>query len=264
MKYDPSSIQAMIKAAIEKAELSYETQNFQELARIINDHLDDTILGGRYLYKMYNSSKNAIKANEKEIGLREAYVNLIPQYLGFKSFQDYNRSRVLPIDKTLQRCVGNWYSFARANSGYPYLLVAPVQIKEDAGTIKIEMRGGKRVFTGALKKKNEIIYCSFQNDPEKVLNLVFRMGYSLNPTLLMGVFSGISTGGDPIVGRELLWRSEQDYQNMRPLEVPLLHKSQWPSWIDPRIFHYFNTAEKNCLSGSRGNRFSLDDLDIVD
>lgn len=262
MNYDPITIEILIRDALDHANLSLDTRDFEELTQKVNDVAKDIVIAKRYVYKKFNEARKAIEKDEASIGMRESYVNLIAQYLGHHDFKAYKLFKAQPVDPILQSCLGNWYSIVRANSGMPYLLIAPVEIRESRGSYTMELRGGSRLFKGRVERKREVIYCTLDSDPDKLLNLVFRIGYAHNPALLMGVFSGVSTGGDPIAGRELLLRTEMKYEDMTPIEVPLKREDQWPSWIDKRIFRYFSVLERNCLKASHGVRFSLDDLDI--
>ncbi|MEL6674550.1 MAG: hypothetical protein AAFR61_20235 [Bacteroidota bacterium] len=264
MKIDPKEMKAIIEAAAHQAGLGFGGKDFDELSSLINAAVGRDILGDRYLYAFYKKCELALKQDQKEVGLNENYLNAVLKYLGFLNLKAYRQKAAEQQgDPRLAGLKGNWYSIVRQNSGLPYLLVAPVHIWQEGATFWIKLVGPSAQYVAKLARKENAIFTTFLNDQYKVINLIFHIGGATRPQLLMGVFSGLSTSGDTIAGRELLLRTDHDEAAMNHLRIPLEDPEQWPDWLDGRIFGYFEDHYKNCLKGSRGPTFSLDDLDVV-
>ncbi|MCI4667315.1 MAG: hypothetical protein MRZ79_04075 [Bacteroidia bacterium] len=260
MNYPLNLIKELLDMAFEKAELPKDIKAGKALTYEINKKSGTLELGDRYIYRTLNNIKEIENEGKKQIGCRETYIDLICQYLGYKNFREFSANQGKIEDEILENCIGTWYSISRANSIKPLMLLAPVKIFKEGKNYKILMQGGVNKFEGLVERVKEVIYCSLSSESEKRFNFIMRIGYARNPKLLKGVFNGISSGGDPIAGRELLMRFQKDFQEMKPMELSLEGHDDWPDWLDRRLFDYFQDFNKNCLKASRSARFNLDDL----
>lgn len=225
---------------------------------LMSDVLDDSI-SQRYLDDLYRDVRRKI-ANEIEFTRKSRIrLDLIAQYLKYKNFNQFSLSYNKRFSDLLSACIGNWWSYVRANTG-EFILKAPARIFQDDNKQKIlmELRGGERTFVGELIERGGCMTGFLDSGTEKRLCLVFKLGNSRQIRVAQGIFTGISTSGNPIGGRELLVRElNVEYQYM-----------QWGKYtinddrIDSRILSYFSSPEKNCIQIASVGGFELDDLKI--
>jgi hypothetical protein len=211
-----------------------------------------------YLYrKLYLPS---LKQEKEFVSANVAIINAIAQSIGFDSFSHF----VSAVDSTdspvLRNCMGQWYSYVRCNSGQPYVLRSPVQIHEHRKEIVMELQGPQRKFRGQIKLVGECLHCLLESAQIKKIYLILKIGFSSNPDVLQGIFSGLSTGGDPIAGREVLVRSKLGYGQMSPARIAISELQAARSEEEKRIGNYFSGKENSILKAGTGSTYGLDDL----
>lgn len=213
-----------------------------------------------YLYKQIYQKAQKEKPDET-VGLNPGKVEYIARFAGFTNFNHFAEYLKQPLPTFLDNCEGNWYSYVRCNSGQPYLLKSPVRIARiDTGLI-IELQGKARRFKGKIKYEGQCMYCLLESGEDKNLHLVFKFGSSRDPQVLQGVFSGMSSDGDPIAGREVLVReNELRLRDMKNERLPIhdFLKSKDPG--KRALGTYFREKENNTLKIQRSSTFSFDDL----
>jgi len=184
----------------------------------------------KYLYEnMQLQANKAHERGEEEIKLSKSYLNQIVKYLGYRSIEDYELQKLTKrsINPILETCVGDWYSYVRTNSGAPTILRAPISIYEStehSGALMMRMKGGtgKRDYLGKIRLTEgfNTVHCSLESyRQEKIFHFVLRLGMEHHPKYLKGVFSGISSFGDPIAGKEILIRQKIAYEDMEAKSI---------------------------------------------
>lgn len=223
---------------------------------LMSDVLDDSI-SQRYLDDLYRDVRRKI-SNEIDFTRKSRIrLDLIAQYLRYKNFNQFSLSCNKKFSDLLSACIGNWWSYVRANTG-EFILKAPARIYQDDNGQKIlmELRGDERTFVGELIEWGGCMTGFLDSGTEKRLCLVFKLGNSRQIRVAQGIFSGISTSGNPIGGRELLVRELNiDYEYMKWGRYAMNDER-----IDNRILSYFSNPEKNCLQISSVGGFDLDNI----
>lgn len=214
-------------------------------------------ISARYLYDLYRKMQKKEATDEVAAGRRTHMLDIIAKYLDFDRFSHFESAYDKPISNVVMACVGNWWSYVRANNNSD-ILKAPVKIfyANAMDGMQMELRGQERKFNGRLKEKGNCFSGFIESDTDKRIGLVFRLGATNNINLLQGVFCGLSNSGDPIAGREILVREkEMKYEKMEWSR----HKHN-DEKIDARIRKYFWGYERNCIKVMSINGFNLDDL----
>ncbi len=257
------SLLKLFEAVAEKAQCGLEHADFGFLSEEINRSGSEIYITQRYLYDAFQKSRKASEINQKEVKLNIAYLNEIAKYLTFRDFISFEKSLIEPPHPILEGCSGFWYSYVRCNSGRDDILMSPVRIFREEQKTFFELRSPIRKFRGELKLKGACLSVFLETAPSKVLHLVFQIGFCTTPKVLRGIFSGISTGGNPICGREILVKTEhQSYETMQNQKIHLQKEVNNNSFLDPKIADYFADYDTNYLKISSGSTFDLDDLMI--
>ncbi len=219
---------------------------------------DNEIITRRYLYEVYGESVKRVKEGREYSRRRINLIDIIARYLGYPSFKSYVLSQEVEISAVLTSCVGNWWSYVRANAG-EMIFKAPVRIYQDSVNHKVymELRSRERVFRGEVSEESGCLTTLLESGAGKKLALIFKLGNTRTVELLQGVFCGISSAGDPISGRELLLREkEQKYEEMQWISLDLNDAAE-----DARILSYFSQYAQNCIKIRGVSSFNLNDLD---
>jgi hypothetical protein len=148
---------------------------------------------------------DTIEANftGKADNARNRFKNFIAIVYGnAESFDEYYRKKSIPPNGL----EGEWVGIVRSHNGEE-LYLSEIEINKvanQANDYEVEMRG-KNSFVGTATYRGTCLQMMFDND-KKVLLLSFYISLTENPMVLQGTFSGISSKGFPIAGRELLVR----------------------------------------------------------
>lgn len=254
MAVNTYSVLNLITALSEKLEESTDRAGFEKMSR----ELDEEKVSGRYLADVHKQVQEALDKKKMTIGIRRYKLDHIALFLGFRNFQRFENEYARPPDPVLTACIGNWWSMVRANSG-AYILKAPVSIyrSDDGRQVNMKLRGRQHLFTGTIVFRAGCLFCTLDSEQAKKLFIVFKAGTVKNTLLMQGVFTGISSAGDPIAGRELLVREgklsfeEMSWQKLTTDDAQ----------TDTRICSYFKEYEGNCIKISGASSFDLTDLD---
>lgn len=234
----------LLKLAVKKGNKTWDRFGIIELSALVNDKLPSAAyrpIGNRYLYDtLYLSIQQALKTDRNSISVDRACMDSLAFYIGFQSLDEFIQHESPQLPQSASSILGNWYSVVRCNSGRPDLLLSPVQISmEENQTAYLQLKGPHRMYKGKVKWIGSSISCHLEStDKAKVLHLSFLLGVAKSPKVLTGVFSGVSTGGFPIAGRELLLRTEVPFPELKNLRIPLQGKSPQVE-IPKQILHYF-------------------------
>jgi len=234
--------------------------SFDDIYSKMEEKMGELPFKERYLYKEVHQKLKKLKGANAVIDLNQNNIEHVVKFLGFSNYDQFKKMRSAPAHPILKECVGNWYSYVRCNSGEEYVLISPVKISEEGQEIHIELKGKERNFIGKLKFEGSCVYCLLESKQDKNLHLVFNVGHSKKPNVLQGVFSGMSTAGDPIAGREVLVRRKEkifELKNFRR-SIPEMLKSKLEE--DKIIGMYFKEPAQNILKGGKSSTYELIDL----
>lgn len=209
-----------------------ESMDYQGFGRLEEKLLEAKVnISQKYLYEnMYRQATKAFNDGEKTIGLNKSYVHEIIKHLGYASYSEFERrieQSAKKLDLILESCLGTWYSYVRTNTGEPFILQAPVEIyrHEDEQSVAImSLKGGARVFKGQINLVKElgVMNCSLTSESkDKTIHLVMKLGVFYNPAYIKGVFSGVSSYGEPIAGKEVLIRQDKPIEELVPAKIKI-------------------------------------------
>lgn len=255
MGTSPLLVKQLIEALARAANESLDHRGFE----MMSDHIEKITgqeITRKYLYETYRKVCADIKAGVQEVRNYEEKLDTISKAIGYRRYLDFEKAVTQPVDAQLKPYAGNWWSIVRANAG-AYLLKAPVRLYEDEQQMRIELQGGLHLFKGTVTLRAANLFCTLESGKDKSIQLVMKAGAASDPLLLKGVFSGISTAGDPIAGRKLLLREHDlPFGQMHWKKLPLDDTG-----LDPRIDRYFSHYEKNCIKITQVSTFSMRDLE---
>jgi hypothetical protein len=237
----------------EKTGQPHDHAGFGRMAELI----DSDNISQRYLYDLYKKVNDLHTNGIETTRVRQLYLDDIAKYLGYTGFLQFSVHTHKKISDGLQNCAGNWWSFVRADTGEK-LYKAPVRIFRDAenNTMRMELKGRERVFFGEIIEKAGCLFIYLVSGAEKQLGLVFKIGVTKTINLLQGTFSGMSSAGYPIAGREVLIRETFfDYQSMEWSEVDIQCNE-----LDQRLKAFFSEIKENCIAVKNITGFELNNL----
>lgn len=214
-------------------------------------------ISARYLYDLNREMKKMNPTDEVHEGRRTYKLDTIAKFLGLQNFRHFESSYDKPISDIMLACIGNWWSYVRANNNSD-ILKAPVGISYENAIdrMQMKMKGQERDFKGKLIEKGNCFSGFIESDTDKRIGLIFKLGATNKIDVLQGVFCGLSNSGDPIAGREILIRERKlKFEDMKWSR----HKGNDES-IDARIRKYFSSYEKNCIKVMNVAGFDLEDL----
>lgn len=256
MRYKAADIKKLLEEVALKSGMTLEYASFKEIYSKMEEALGDLPFKEDYLYKRVMPE---IKKQKKIISLNANYVEHLVKYLQFNNYDAFLKAK--PFHPVLENCVGNWYSYVRCNSGQDYVLISPVRIFQEGREINILLKGKVRTFAGKLKFEGSCLYCLLESNEDKNLHLVFNIGFAKIPNVLQGVFSGMSTAGNPIAGREVLIRQEEKFGALQNSRRPIAELVKSNKEIEKLIGLYFSSAERNILKAGMASTYELDDLE---
>jgi hypothetical protein len=246
----------LVEALAKSTGQSKDRHGFTKMSEKIDE---EVYVSPRYLDDLYRNAKKKRDAGIEDTRVSGPHVDAIAQHLKFENFHQFTVSCEQKISPVLKSCIGNWWSYVRANSG-DYVLKAPVKIYMDPilQDIRMELKGKERVFSGPIEEKAGCLSGFIESEKEKRIGLVFKLGSSQEIELLQGVFCGASSSGDPIAGREILVRAHDiSYDEMAWSKHPLYEDE-----LHEKIRKYFMDPGKNCIKIKEVSGFDFNDLDI--
>lgn len=260
MKYKAVDIMRLLQEVAMKAEMTLEYASFKEIYSKMEEELKALPFKEDYLYKRVYFEVRKMKKATDEVRLNANYIEHIAKYLDYSNYDQFKKMQHQTFYADLEKCLGGWYSYVRCNSGQEYVLISPVRIFKEGREIFLFLKGKERAFTGRLKLEGNCIYCLLESKQDKNLHLVFKYGFASTPNVLQGVFSGMSTAGDPIAGREVLIRQKVKYNVLEN------HRRSIDEMINSRLEEeniigmYFKDPLQNILKGGSASTFDLSDL----
>jgi hypothetical protein len=259
MKYKAGDIRKLLEELAEETGTTVDHASFEDMYYKIVEKVKKPLFKENYLYKrIYDQVKDA---NENsEVRLNAHFIEQLVKYLSYNNYSQFLRVQADPIHSILGNCVDSWYSYVRCNSGEEYVLISPVDIFKDGKEVLMKLKGGERMFSGKLKYEGNCIYCLLESKQNKKLHLVLNVGFSKKPNVLQGVFSGISTSGEPIAGREVLIRQKEKFDALKNERISIHELIGSESEERNNIGKYFMESNGNILKARQASTFELNDL----
>jgi len=217
-------------------------------------------VGRDYLYKNLLQKIKDKKPNEV-VSVRGTQIDIVSRFLKYDNFKDFMRHCDHPLDDVALKLIGNYYSYLRASSEEGVILKSPVRIFEHDRGLKIQLIGKSYQYNGPVELKGECIFFTINTDVGKSFRHVYKVGKTLAPKILYGVFAGVSSTLDPIAGRVILRRSDGEvFEKMKidKLEIPKILKSG--STFERKLAQYFKSRVENNLAVSSQPIFNELDL----
>ena len=253
MKTKVKYADALLDAVCEKTGLTKDYPGLKAIGLEIGKALRED-----YLYKSILDRIRKKKPNDL-IGLRVNQLNTITNYLGYKNYDEFVLLVENPLDAQLLSCVGTYYSYVRRNTEEPVLLKSPVRIAEKKGKVIFELRGPKWSYVGDMHLVNGCIFILMRAEGGKSFYHVYKIGTRDNPDVLQGTFCGVSTAFDPIGGRTVLIKSEEDFSTMKSEELLVKKIGRTGSLIEKKLSKYFERKDGNNLNPIRAITFTIGD-----
>ena len=258
-------VELLLHKSVKKAGQTPDRIGLLETAGIINSSIPSNYrpIGSRYLYDtVFLRVQRARYQQAETVNLEQAMLDSLAAYLGFHGVDEFRSTQQPLIPPEARAIEGNWYSIVRCNSGKERVLVSPVKIEVRNSATFLELSGPHRTYQGKIRWTAGSFSCFLTSkDGIKVIHLAFRLGVAKRPSVLSGVFSGISSSGIPIAGKELLVRSAEDYTEMKNLRVNINQSDSIPNLITPEIAQYFSDFEKSYIKIDSASTFDADKLD---
>lgn len=257
MDVKPEHLQQILTMLTQKTGQHLDRRGLQNIAEEIKG------LNGNYLYRNIFRAIEAAKGNKnKTVSLREAPLDMIARYLGFKNTPLLIRHLDTPVDPLLAGCQGSYYCYLRRNSEDAYILRSPVKIESHESKMILTLHGPRRTYTGEITLGNGCLFILMVHEDGKQFHHIYRLGKHDAPEVLQGIFSGVSTVFDPIGGRTVLIRTDEDYKALKNKELELIALEKSKDLKERRLAEYFKKYEHNNLNIRRVNTLRLDDLGV--
>lgn len=215
-----------------------------------------------FVYRVLVLKLRGKNKKTRDIPMYARNFEVLVHALGYSGTSEFLNGKHPSINNDLKGCEGYWYSYVRCNSGQPFVLRAPVEIAVRFRDVVMTLLGARRTFTGKMKLEGDCIYCLLESGETKNLHLVLKTGLESRPNVLQGVFSGVSTGNDPIAGREVLVRQQavSAFKDLSHDRVAIEKLLQYGNEESKIIAQYFSSAEENILKAGRSSNFEITDL----
>lgn len=262
MECNSGDIMILLEKVAKKAGHIVVNTQFPLIHEKMKEACGQPFFGEQYLYKaMYLEARKLEEQGGGMLTLKDEYLEIIARYAGYENYLHFVKSLRYELPEALMNCKGEWYSYVRCNSGEMEVLVSPLRIYDKMNQVFMEMKGATRDFNGEIKMERDSLYCLLESREGKNIHLVLKIGVAKKPKVLQGVFSGLSSGGDPIAGREVLVKQEgMEFEKMKndKLKISALINSKIEE--EQIIGAYFSDKERNILKGGQASTFDLSDL----
>lgn len=245
-----------------------ETHRLLELlAQKVGEYLDDwafkeieQMTEGSVTSRFLGDKFRDVKNGQDPITFQSSKIEPLLKAAGFESLTHYRSHLEQPVPEVLKSCLGSWISLVRQNSFDGYLYQSPVSIEQASHQVHFKLRGPSYVYRGEMTYRNGCLTTLFSGDSGKEFHHVYKIGNRKNPAFLQGVYTGISTGDDPIGGRCILYRTEAAFESIenRRLKVADLLASEHEQ--ERALGKYFESFERNNLRLNPIIAFDLEDL----
>lgn len=250
MKATVAHLRILIERLLEKSGEHPTPKGFQKIA----DAMDERV-SSRYIYDyIYRKIKG--KEDGDKIELRDASLNALCEYIESKDYKTFEASLKLKKNPQLETCVGNYYSYIRMNATETVLLRSPVRIYYEEGKYFLEQKGPRNVFRGEIKSTRGCLFILLVSGEGKEFFHTYKIGVMTSPRVVQGIFSGVSSTFDPIGGRVVLIRLEEEYTSLAVKQI----KNPGKDTTLKTLFGYFKEYRSNNLFINGATTMALNDL----
>lgn len=240
--------------------LSEKTQEPLDRAGLRNMATEIEGIGEDYLYKkIFYEIRNLEK--DAELSLRDAQLNSLARYLGYKNMLALIAAVESPADEQLQSLVGSYYIYVRQNSTRGLVFQSPVEITPTGSSFALRLKGPTWTYEGDLHIRHGCLFVLLASPEAKSFYHIYKIGTRRSPDVIQGIFSGVSTAFDPIGGRAVLVKTDQPFSTLhnRAYTPEELHASPVPE--QRMLGRYFREYGKNNLSINKVVSFGVEDLE---
>jgi hypothetical protein len=262
--YDVKTILKLMQALSETTKFRLTNASLKEMHIHLSNVYKNVPFGEDYLYKqVFQVARKRAEAGQQTISLNEFNIEYLLGILEYDNLEDFEQRYGKPSHHSLSDCTGTWYSYVRCNSGNPDVLRSPVSISETGKDIQITLKGPLRKFNGKLTWEAGCIYSLLESNSGKKLQLIFRASGINKPNVLQGVFAGVSAGGEPIAGRELLVRQDVSFDELTNEKVSIDYLMSSSDQLLQRIGNYFSDKHTTILKAGSSFNFEITDLALA-
>jgi hypothetical protein len=213
-----------------------------------------------YLYKkIFFEIRNLDK--EDPLSLRDAQLNSVARYLGYRNMQLLVATFDSPADEQLKSLEGNYYIYVRQNSTKGLIFQSPVEIRESEGRFILRLKGPSWTYEGELKIKHGCLFVLLASPEHKSFYHIYKIGTRRDPRVIQGIFSGVSTAFDPIGGRAVLLKVKAPFSTLKNQAFTPEQLDGSPLPENRILGRYFGDYARNNLSINKVVSFEIEDLE---
>ena len=266
MKYPLNDVKRLIEEVEKRAGEKINAATSEKIHKKMHNALGKLPpFGTEYLNKRIMFEINKASAKRKDaVGLNKGYINFVAEYLSYANYEEFEEKKDRASNEELEKFIGTWISYVRCNSRQPYILMSPVSIYNERNLVYMKLQGKERAFIGELKIEKGKLFCLLKGEEGKYIHLVFNAGIATRPQVLQGIFSGISAGGDAIAGREVLVRTDREFESIRNDKLRIREILNSNNNELEVIGNYFSDTRINIIKAGRSSTFDLGDLQGFD
>lgn len=253
MKVKARHLHRLLSELAEKTGDSLDRAGLRNIASAIDGISED------YLYKKIYYEIRALD-DDQELSLRDAQLNSIARFLDFPHANALIASYERPADEQLRSLEGNYYLYVRQNSGRGLVFQSPATIFKRNEKYLMRMVGPSLVYEGEPEIRQGCLFVLLTSSEYKSFYHVYKIGTRRSPTVIQGIFSGVSTAFDPIGGRSVLIRVDQPLKTMENRAFTHEELDRSDEEEKQSLAHYFREYTKNNLSINKVVSFAADDL----
>lgn len=214
-----------------------------------------------YLYKkIYFEIRD--RDTEDALSLRDAQLNSVARFLGYRNIQVLVLAFESPADEQLKSLEGNYYIYVRQNSTKGLIFQSPVEIRESEGKFILRLKGPSWTYEGDLKIKHGCLFVLLASPEHKSFYHIYKIGTRRDPRVIQGIFSGVSTAFDPIGGRAVLLKVKAPFSTLKN-QAFTAEELEDSSLAENKILaSYFKEYSRNNLSINKVISFEIEDLEV--
>lgn len=255
MKIQVKYLRHLVNELVTKHRETHENRAYEAIG-------DEIVgIGPAYLYKKIVNPISNLRGNDW-VGLRDAKLTALVKHLGYQNVKAFIYAVDKPISEQLQSCEGVYYSYLRKNTTEDLLLRSPVKICRSDHRMIMELRGQRLNYIGELKLQNGYLHVLLVNEKTgKQFYHGYKIGSMEKPQVLQGIFSGVTSGFDPIGGRVVLVKVEVgkfEVLKIGQIEIDILKHSQQKD--EQALGEYFEKRSENNLNIGNTTSFGFGDL----